>query len=275
MVKVPAGEFRYEITNPQGRAGRSWNLKIKPFHVANTETTVAQYQIYLNEMAGRDVFKAQPETEWEPDSPMRDVDWYHCVAFCNWLSDREGFDRCYFRKTIAADDTDSNAFSYVCDPSRSGYRLPSEAEWEYFCRADSKLTYSFGDARDRLPDYSVFATSTASPVARRLPNQWGLFDCHGNVWEWCTDVNSTLSFEERTRRKGFDDANQIAVEVGDATYAGVLRGGCFDSNADVVRSISYHPSKLDNGDDRGGFRLVMGDSGDRPESRRRRVNEHP
>ena len=263
MMRVPGGKFEYEIGNPRGRSRRSWKLDLKPFYVAATETTVAQYGEYAREIENPKYAPVQPESNWQPVEPMRGVNWYHAIEFCNWLSKKEGLAVCYIRST---GDQNGNKFPYNCDPSRGGYRLPSEAEWEYFCRAGRASTYSFGEERKFFSDFAVFATSTAAPITSRLPNRWGLFDCHGNVWEWCTDVYDRRSAKERLPT--FEATNQFAQQVGDATIVGALRGGCFGNYADGIRAVSRTPSPLDKGCPIGGFRVVLGDSGDRPHKRR-------
>ena len=130
------------------------------------------------------------------------------------------------------------------------YRLPTEAEWEYACRAGSTTRYSFGDGSAGLGDYAWFRGNSENkthPVGQKEPNGWGLHDMHGNVWEWCAD------------RYGVDYYKQSAPD--DPTgprsgAAGVLRGGCWYDEAPDCRSAargSDDPGDriLDNG-----FRVV-------------------
>jgi formylglycine-generating enzyme required for sulfatase activity len=101
--------------------------------------------------------------------------------FCNWLSQKEGRKPCYVREAQKG---------WSRDPAANGYRLVTEAEWEYACRAKTATNFSFGGDERWFGDHGYSASDSRSrtwPVGSKLPNPWGLFDMHGNVAEWCWD----------------------------------------------------------------------------------------
>ena len=130
-------------------------------------------------------------------------------------------------------------------------RLPSEAEWEYACRAGSKKAYSFGDSTDDLKTYAWFKGNAAGndpPVGKLKPNAWGLYDMHGYVWEWCADA----------WHPDYKDAptDGSAWDAKDATER-VLRGGAWTETAERCRSAARHHAKADLKSDAIGFRCVI------------------
>ena len=108
---------------------------------------------------------------------MENVSWIDAIAFCNKLSEQEGLKPYY-------------ALGAVVRSGGTGYRLPTEAEWEYACRAGSTTRYGFGDTPERLGEFAWYGGNSGGKthrVGQKLPNDWGLYDMRGNVNEWCWD----------------------------------------------------------------------------------------
>ena len=113
--------------------------------------------------------------------------WFDAVAFCNALSAQVGLQACY--------QLDGERVRW--DRSADGYRLPTEAEWEYACRAGTTSKWFFGDDPNELARYAWFAGNAdlrVHPVGTKAPNPWGLHDMSGNVWEWCWDWYGRYGF---------------------------------------------------------------------------------
>jgi formylglycine-generating enzyme required for sulfatase activity len=186
LVLIPAGSFLMgspdSDQDAQGNEKPQHPVRItRPFYLGVTEVTQEQYEAVIGRNpswfsasgGGKDSVAGQDTGE----HPVENVSWNDAIEFCNKLSAREGLKRYYSSGGVVLPDGD-------------GYRLPTEAEWEYACRAGSESRYSYGDDPAKLGEHAWFdanADGKTHPVRQKSVNLWGLYDMHGNVWEWCWD----------------------------------------------------------------------------------------
>lgn len=221
MVTVEGGTFTMGDTEMEGyeREQPTHQVTLKTFKIAKTETTVAQWKVFCN-ATGR----SMPETPiwgWIDSHPIVNVNYGDAVAYCDWLAEKMDAD----------------------------YRLPTEAEWEYAARGgkQSKGTkYSGGRSLDNAGWYDANSGFKTHSVATKNPNELGLYDMSGNVWEWCKDWYGAYSADAQTNPKG---ATSGALRV--------LRGGGWYYSASRCRVADRGysgPTRRLNG---GGFRVAL------------------
>jgi formylglycine-generating enzyme required for sulfatase activity len=175
-------------------------------------------------------------SEFKGDNlPVECVTWYDAVNYCNARSWSEGLTPAY---TVSGTDVTWNR-------SANGYRLPTEAEWEYACRAGTTTPYSSGISVDGAGWYYSNSRSTTYPVGTKQANEWGLYDMHGNVYEWCWDWYGGYGTAAQTDPLG-------AVSGADR----VERGGSWGNFGWNLRSAYRIYGNPSSGDYFLGFRLV-------------------
>ena len=228
---APAGAFR--MGNPTAGAGaeaRPHQVTItRPFVLMTTEVTQAQWtEVFDNrpsENSGRGAAC--------PQCPVENVNWFEAVAYCNALSALEGLPECYAQVNCEAAPGEGMecdlevAFIGVACP---GYRLPTEAEWEYATRAGTTTRYWSGDTSADLDGVGWYEGNSAlagderqtHPVGQLRANPWGLFDVHGNVREWVHDWYGPY---------GDDQVDPIGAAGPPSSSKRIRRGGSFGSEA--------------------------------------------
>jgi len=240
MVPIPGGI--YKAGSPESESGRradegpAHDIEVKPFWMSKYEITWDQYELFLRRAI--DDIKASnigQEVQMEVDAvsaattpyvdmsfgmgkegyPVINVTQYAASTFCKWLSAKTG----HF------------------------YRLPTEAEWEYACRAGQNTTFHFGNNADDLNEYAWFEDNSGGAykkVGLKKPNKWGLHDMHGNVAEWTLDQYAAdfyVSLQEKSATSYWN--------VADKLYPRVLKGGSWKDKASDLRCAARMPSSPD------------------------------
>jgi serine/threonine protein kinase/formylglycine-generating enzyme required for sulfatase activity len=224
------------------RFGQPCTLHIAhQYAIGAREITVAEF-LRFRESHVYDQRSAQTD-----DCPINEVTWYDAAAYCNWLSSKAGLPEeqyCYL-----PNDQGEYASGMRLKGGAlqlTGYRLPTGTEWEYACRAGSVTRWSFGESVEMLDRYAWSITNSglhSQPVGKLRPNDWGLFDMHGNAWEWCL---------ERLDSQGLPVLGDFALDevVTDDTFR-PLRGGTFLNDPPAIGSTSiiWNPSSNHTGAD--------------------------
>ena len=212
MQLIPPGEFLMGSPDSNARnVMRQCRVMVtKPFLMSSFEVTRGQFRAFVEDTK----YTTDAETDWNSDLGLGQTDehavlnvsWNDATAFCGWLSQKESIT----------------------------YGLPTEAQWEYACRAGTTTVWNFGDSESKLQEYAwitVNASGTPHPVGQLKPNPWSLCDMHGNAWEWCAD-----------RADFHSDGQGPVVDPsgpGQDPYRGI-RGGSWSSVAEECRSAFHY-----------------------------------
>jgi formylglycine-generating enzyme required for sulfatase activity len=213
FVRIPAGEFRMGSTDGHDDERPVHTVRIsQPFYLGIHAVTQGQWEVVMDNPS---------RFTGDPNRPVERVSWEDVQAFISRLNAREG---------------------------RTLYRLPTEAEWEYAVRAGSTTAYCFGDHSHRLGEYAWYsenASGQTHPVGTRQPNVWGLYDMHGNVWEWVQDWYGKYTAEPVTDPQG----------PASGSFR-VVRGGSWRDDARLGRSAYRDDGAPGTRVDILGFRLL-------------------
>ena len=209
MVLIPGGTFTMGSERNEEGDEPAHKVTVSAFYIDTHEVTQAEYERLMGK---------NPSLWKDPRNPVEQIRWGQAAAYCNARSREEGLRPAYEEKT------------WACDFATDGYRLPTEAEWEFACRAGTTARYFFGNDAARLGDYAWFRDNcmrTPQTVGTRRLNPWGLHDLYGNVWEWCHDYYAENYYNWSPER------DPRGPEKGDTR---VIRGGAWSSKATQCRS---------------------------------------
>jgi formylglycine-generating enzyme required for sulfatase activity len=212
MVRLAGG--RFSMGSEERETEKPLHpVDLEPFEIAATPVTQSQYE---------EIMKNNPSRFKDPDSPVECVSWNDATRFCKKLSTR----------------------------TKQNFTLPSEAQWEYACRVGTTTSFCFGDNDDVLDEYAWYDKNSENrthPVAKKKPNPWGLYDMHGNVWEWCLDKWHDSYKEAPANGSAWVDEQGLAR---------VVRGGSWSHASVLCRSASRYYLTPDDRFSDVGFRVV-------------------
>ncbi|MBW2617439.1 MAG: formylglycine-generating enzyme family protein [Deltaproteobacteria bacterium] len=228
FVLIPAGSFMMGSDSGNSDEQPVHQVQItNPFYLGIYEVTMSEWQ---DISVGRHLWLPRA-AEQEYKRPMFNATWETAQRFIRDLNMLEGTDK---------------------------YRLPTEAEWEYACRAGSTTAYYFGDDQDQLHLYAWYQSRDTQQVGRKRPNAWGLYDMHGNVQEWCADWYGADYYSESSASdpQGPDEPDPVYYYYGNK-YRRVLRGGSVESPYRDCRSASRDKRDWGVHESTIGFRVAM------------------
>ncbi|NOZ34472.1 MAG: formylglycine-generating enzyme family protein [Chlorobi bacterium] len=261
MILVEGGTYTMGSNSGVPEEKPAHKVTVNSFYIGEHEVTVAEYKKFASATGKR--LPEPPDKEWmdshkytqmfyvssgkqwwgwEPNLPMQHVNWYDASEYCNWLSKQNGLSKCYVKNADGGWDFDR---------TKNGYRLPTEAEWEFAARGGNKsgkYKYSGSDNINSVAWYDETSKlSGPKNVKTKDPNELGIYDMSGNVWEWCSDYYQTSYYSKSPEKNPFC-ATPMPYRV--------IRGGSWHYRAELAKVTSRDGPKAGMSNYNYGFRLA-------------------
>lgn len=253
MIQIEGGSYEMGSDEGEDREKPTHKVTVSSFQLATTPVTFRQYSLFCA-ATGRDL---PNDSGFGKDSrPVINVNWYDAVEYCNWLSETQGLEQVY---SVHKEQKDPNNKSALDDlkwlvkekPAANGYRLPTEAEWEYAARGRGKRPgsqYAGSDTLEEVGWYRKNSGRKTQPVRQKKPNELGLYDMSGNVWEWCWD---------RCESEYYKNQNNALFLIGiEPTSLFARRGGSWNYHPGSARCSDRMCGSPNGGGSDIGFRLA-------------------
>lgn len=266
FVYVPQGSFVMGSTPKEYDEKPSHTVKLNSFFISKYETTHKEYIEFLNNKKVEEngmymdkklislkdsecsisynskgfYFKGS-DIALNPDTPVIKVSWWGAIAYCNWLSEKEGISPAYDLKTGEFIDKNGNKTNDISKVE--GYRLPTEAEWEYAAKGGSTGSNTIYAGSKKADDVAWYSTldkrlEKISEVGKKAPNELGIYDMSGNVWEWCNDWYQEEAYSKHTESN---------PNINTKTEWKVRRGGSWVNEPEFCRvenRFKHNPSSV-------------------------------
>lgn len=261
MILVEGGGFTMgsDVGVPEEKPAHK--VTVSSFYIGEHEVTVADYKKYISATG-----KSMPEPPdkawldshthtkmlyaasskgwwgWNPNLPIHHVNWYDAIGYCNWLSGKLGLTKCYKKNADGGWDLDRKA---------NGYRLPTEAEWEFAARGGNKSANTKYSGSNNIKEVAWYDDTSKlagpKPIKTKKANELGIYDMSGNVWEWCSDYYQTKFYANSPAADPFCSKSM--------PYRS-LRGGSWHYRAELAQVTSRDGPKAAKTNYNYGFRLA-------------------
>ena len=228
---IPSGEFRMGHHRSNHSVEPGTVESVQSFWMGQTPVTQQQFNCWKVTLPK----EKQPDSSGPKDHPADFMNWFQAMEFCKWM-------------TESCKDQMPERFELAS--------LPTEAHWEYACRAGSNTEYWNGDGEKALDEVGWSGVVPRRSVAKKKCNPWGLYDVHGNVWEWCWDGWNEL-IPKRHKIKQTKKEKKLIELPPEITAYRIMKGGSCEEPASKCRSASRIESIAENSGSDGGFRVCL------------------